>query len=136
MVKKKTTKKTSVPRTRNAGTLTESQYWGKIRSALRNAFRYWKPMTLALEKASRPSKSANKRIKKEYQCAECKEWFKRADVQIDHIIPCGSLRNFNDIPAFIENLTIENPKAYQILCKPHHLIKTKEEKLAKKLAQE
>lgn len=123
--KKKTTKrKSTVPKTRNAGTLTESQFWSKIRSALRSTFRFWKPMTIALENASRPYKGANKRIKKEYQCAHCKEWFQRKDVEIDHKTPCGSLKGYEDIQKFIENLTVEDPNAYQILCKPHHKEKT------------
>jgi hypothetical protein len=123
--KKKTVKrKSTVPKTRNANTLTESQYWSKIRSALRSAFRFWKPMMIALENASRPYKGANKRIKKEYQCAHCKEWFQRKDVEIDHITQCGSLKGFEDIQGFIERLTVEDPNAFQILCKPHHKEKT------------
>ena len=116
--------KSRVPKTRNSGTMTESQYFSKIRSALRNAFKYWKPMQLALEAASRPSQSTNKRLKKEYQCAKCKKWFKRDDVQIDHIIECGSLTSYNDIPSFVERMTKEDISAYQVLCKPDHKIKT------------
>jgi hypothetical protein len=127
--KKKTVKrKSTVPKTRNANTLTESQYWSKIRSALRSAFRFWKPMMIALENASRPYKGANKRIKKEYQCAHCKEWFQRKDVEIDHLTPCGSLKGFEDIQGFIERLTVEDPNAFQILCKPHHKEKTMSER--------
>lgn len=129
MPPKKTVKRESkVPKTRNANTLTESQYWGKIRSALRSAFRFWKPMMIALEKASRPYTGTNKRIKKEYQCAHCKEWFQRKDVEIDHSIPCGSLKGFDDIQGFIERLTVEDPNAFQILCKPHHKEKTLSER--------
>lgn len=126
--KTKTTKKNIVPKTRNAGTLTESQFWGLIRSALRSKFRYWKPMQLALDKASRPNQSSNKRLKKEYQCAKCKNWFKRDDVQIDHVIPCGSLKSYDDIQGFIERLTIEDPKGFQILCKEDHKEKTNSER--------
>ena len=122
--KKIPVKRSRVAKTRNSGTLTESQYFSKIRSALRNAFRYWKPMQVALEKASRPSQSSNKRIKKEYQCNHCKQWFKRLDVQIDHIEECGSLNSYDDIPTFIERLTKENVDAYQVLCKKHHKEKT------------
>ena len=57
-------KKTTTVFTRNAGTMTESMFFSKIRSALRNGYRYWKPMQLVLEKASRPSQSINKRIKR------------------------------------------------------------------------
>ena len=132
MPPKKTVKrKSTVQKTRNAGTLTESQFWSKIRSALRSAFRFWKPMTIALEKASRPYKGTNKRIKKEYQCAQCKEWFQRKEVEIDHKIPCGSLKSYEDIQGFIERLTVEDYNAYQILCKNHHKEKTLEERRSK-----
>jgi 5-methylcytosine-specific restriction endonuclease McrA len=127
-IKKKVVKRASVERTRNYGTLTESEFWSRIRSALRSAFKFWKPMSAALEAASRPSQSENKLLKKEYQCAHCREWFPRGDVQIDHIIPCGSLRGFDDIKDFIERLTIEDPKGFQILCKEDHKKKTAEER--------
>jgi 5-methylcytosine-specific restriction endonuclease McrA len=124
MAKKVIKRKATTVCSRNGGTMTESQYFSKIRSILRSGFRYWKPMQLALEAASRPSQSLNKRIKKEYQCAKCKKWFKRADVEIDHKVECGSLTNYEDIVPFIQRLTKENVDAYQILCKPCHKLKT------------
>ena len=124
MAKKVIKRKATTVCSRNGGTMTESQYFSKIRSILRSGFRYWKPMQLALEAASRPSQSLNKRIKKEYQCAKCKKWYKRADVEIDHKVECGSLTNYEDIVPFIQRLTKENVDAYQILCKPCHKLKT------------
>lgn len=120
MAKTKSVRKNSSPKTRNAGTMTESMFFSKIRSSLRNGFRYWKPMQIALDKASRPSQSANKKLKKEYQCAKCKKWFKRADVQIHHVIPCGSLNNYSDIVPFIQRLTVEDITGFEILCKDCH----------------
>jgi 5-methylcytosine-specific restriction endonuclease McrA len=117
-------KRVKAIKTHNNNTLTESEYFSKIRSSLRKSFQYWKPMSVALELSSRKYTGENKRIKKEYQCACCGEWFIRKDVQIDHIIPCGSLRTFDDIVPFIKNLTQEDPSAYQILCHIHHLNKT------------
>src|SRR6478736_6895038 len=119
---------TRVERTRNANTLTEAEYFSRIRSALRRTFRFWKPMFLALQAASRPYKGKSKNQKWEYQCAKCKKWFKRTDVEIDHIVGCGELRKLEDIPGFIERLTCEDVSCYQVLCKPHHLEKTIEEK--------
>lgn len=133
-VKKPSTKNLKVPRTRNANTLTESEYFGKIRSGLRKTFQYWKPMMIALKNASRPSQNLeNKRLKTEYQCNHCKEWFSRKDIQIDHIISAGSLRCLEDIPSFIERLTVEDPNAYQILCKQDHVIKTQMDRVNKNL---
>jgi 5-methylcytosine-specific restriction endonuclease McrA len=124
MAKKVIKRKATTVLSRNGGTMTESQYFSKIRSILRSGFRYWKPMQLTLEAASRPSQSLNKRIKKEYQCAKCKKWHKRADVEIDHKEECGSLSSYEDIVPFIQRLTKENIDAYQILCKPCHKLKT------------
>jgi 5-methylcytosine-specific restriction endonuclease McrA len=132
MAKKVVKRKATTVLSRNGGTMTESQYFSKIRSILRSGFRYWKPMQLALEKASRPSQSLNKRIKKEYQCAKCKKWYKRADVEIDHKEECGSLSNYEDIVPFIQRLTKENIDAYQILCKPCHKLKTEAFRQSKK----
>lgn len=126
--KKVVSKRRTVAKTRNAGLWTEAMYWQKVRNALRNAFRYFQPMQNALKAASRPSQNkTNLRLKTEYQCAKCKNWFKRQDVQIDHLIGCGSLSCIEDIAPFLEKLTIENIAGYQILCKKDHAEKTKKE---------
>jgi 5-methylcytosine-specific restriction endonuclease McrA len=117
--------KSRVEKTRNGNTWTEARYFQQIRSALRNAFRYYKPFQEALEKSSRPSQSLNKRLKKEYQCAHCLKWFKRSDIEIDHIQECGSLNSYEDIVPFIKRLAVEDSSLLQILCKEDHKIKTK-----------
>lgn len=124
-------KRIKADKTHNNNTLTESEYFSKIRSGLRKTFQYWKPMTVCLDMASRKYVGINKRIKKEYKCAMCGEWFMRKDVQIDHIVPCGSLKTFDDIVPFIKNLTQENPHSYQILDKKCHLAKTLNERRSK-----
>lgn len=121
---KKQSKRILVPRTHNAETWTKAMYFSQIRSALRKAFMYWKPIQLALKNASRPSKSKNKRLKTEYKCAKCKGWFPRTGVHVDHKIEAGSLNCFEDIVPFIKRLTEEDIKQYQILCEPCHKIKT------------
>ena len=81
-----------------------------------------------IKAASRPSQSKNKRLKTEYQCAKCKKWFPRKEVQIDHVVPCGSLKGPDDIAGFLERLTPESTEAYQVLDKKCHKIKTQEER--------
>jgi len=130
----KKSKKVLVPRTRNANTLTESEYFGKIRSGLRKTFMYWKPMMISLKNASRPSQNLeNKRLKTEYQCNDCKEWFGRKQIQIDHRVDCGSLICYEDIVPFIQRLTIEDDKGFSCLCKDCHQIKTNQTRNEKKL---
>lgn len=113
-------------RTRNAGTMTEAAFWGFIRSALRQKNRWWKPITICKNKSRRLYKGPKKRQKYEYQCNACKNWFPEKMVNVDHIIPAGSLNSYNDLPGFVERLFCEE-NALQTLCIACHNEKTKSE---------
>jgi hypothetical protein len=125
-------RKYKVPRPRNAGTMTEAEYWGKVRSALRMAFRYWRPMKLAMNRYTRKVRVLNTKTnrmntKKEIQCQMCMQWFREdGDVKIhkDHINEVGSLKSYDDLAEFLQRLTDENIENYQPLCKPCHDKKT------------
>ena len=116
-----------VPRTRNAGTMTESAFWGMIRSALRRRTIMWKPVAEAKLLARRRYKGPNKRRKWEYQCAECKQFFPDKEVAVDHIVPAGTLKCSADLPQFIDNLFCE-VKGLQCLCNNCHNKKTLKER--------
>ena len=125
----------TVVKTRNSGQWTEARFFGFIRSALRRASSRWPPACKEVfEAARRPYKGRNKRQKWEFQCASCKKWKMRKDVQADHIVPCGTLRSFDDLPAFCTNLFCE-VDGLQVLCKTCHNVKTKEERNARNTKQ-
>ena len=123
---KKKVVKPRVPRTRAGNTLTEAGYWGYIRGVLRNGFRKYK---YKIHKSVR-RKVEGKRHKWETQCASCKEWFKDADIELDHIVPCGSLRSEEDAGKFITRMYCE-PGMVQDLCKTCHLAKTNSDRKEK-----
>jgi 5-methylcytosine-specific restriction endonuclease McrA len=127
MTKKKTTRRTVTPKTRNAGTMTESAFWSFIRSALRQKSRWWKPITECKMKARRAYKGPLKRQKFEYQCNNCKDWFPEKKINVDHIIGAGSLNCSADLPGFVERLFCEQDNL-QVLCTECHDKKTKLEK--------
>jgi len=102
----------------NNGSWTRARYFQQIRSHLRNAFKFWRPITECKIKARRKSQSENKRLKWEFHCAECNGWFASKNVQIDHITPCGTLKEYDDIVPFIKRLTAES--GYRCLCKACH----------------
>jgi len=108
-----------VERTRNGGTWTEARYFGLIRSALRSAFQKWGPKHTA--------KTAAKVAYNTYVCAHCDGWFGSSQVEVDHIVPAGSLKTFDDLPAFVERMFCE-AEGFQILCKECHQVKTNAEK--------
>lgn len=119
--------KSRVPKTRNAGTMTESAFWSFIRSALRQKSRWWKPITQCKMKARRPYKGPNKRQKFEYMCKQCKGWYPEKKINVDHILPAGSLNCAADLPGFVERLFCEQDNL-QCLCTQCHDTKTKKEK--------
>lgn len=109
-----------VARTRNGGTWTNARYFSHLRSALRMAFRWWKPALTALKRA---------KVGKLYLCAGCGKLFPRKQVQIDHTIPAGSLSCYGDIAGFLERLTAEDPDAFKVLCRARcHQAKTDAER--------
>jgi hypothetical protein len=111
------------PRTRNGGKWTEAQYWAKLRSALRQAFKWWEPAKQAVAKA---------KYGKFYTCAACKARFPRKQVQADHVTPCGPLRCLADVAPFLERLTPEDVDAFQVLCETCHQQKTNDERRCRK----
>ena len=112
---------------RCGGRLTEAGYWGLLRGALRRQSMYWKVRGDCLDAAKVPYTGDNKRRRVSFVCAICKERFKRDDVQVDHIVPAGSLKTYDDVKGFVERLLCEIDNL-QVLCKPCHNVKTKEEK--------
>jgi len=132
--------KRNIPRPYANGTLTESAFFGKIRSAIRRI--EWKPkrdykrsktiITPVLDEKGEQKKFLTGRRKGKprtiqmFECEECRNMFKGSEVQVDHIIPCGSLRRWEDIVPFIQRCLCE--EGFQILCKKCHLYKTNKER--------
>lgn len=119
MVKERKSPRQKKIKTRCNGTMTESAFWGFIRSALRQKSRRWAPIYSTLARARRKSKSENKRLKWEYQCDICHEYFPQKEVSVDHIVPVGSLTCAEDLPGFVERLFCEEENL-RVLCHEDH----------------
>jgi len=119
--------KPRVERTRNAGSETESMHMSKIRSALRNISRWWKPFAIALKAASHTSYvGRSKRVM--YLCAACNKFYGRKNVEVNHIIPAGSLKSYDDLPDFCRRLFVEDVSQLEVLCKECHKEETRQQK--------
>lgn len=121
-------RKSRIPKTRNDNTMTESAFWSFIRSSLRQKSRWWKPITKCKLKSRRPYKGPNKRQKFEYLCNDCNGWFPEKKINVDHILPAGTLRAATDLPGFVERLFCEIDNL-QVLCETCHDKKTQNEKI-------
>jgi 5-methylcytosine-specific restriction endonuclease McrA len=131
-VKKKRIKKAAkkrvsrVVKTRNHETMTEAAFFNWIKNSLRSRSRFWRPISACKQNAKRPYKGVNKRQKFEYQCNLCKNWFSDKETAVDHIIPVGSLKSFEDLPGVVERLFCEI-EGLQVLCSNCHTEKTKQD---------
>jgi len=105
---------------------TTSRFWSFIRSGLRSKFNKWPPKWEALKDAKRTVSGQRHRI--EYQCALCKEWYKTKEVEVDHIEEVGSLKDYKDLPLFVERLFVPKNKL-QVLCRGCHKEKTQRERM-------
>lgn len=105
---------------RCGNTWTESKYWQFIRSALRRAFTRYPPKyaVKAAAKRVKPTSRVGKH-KYEYQCGTCKEWFKDKGIEVNHIIPCGSLKCSDDVQGFVERMFCE-ADGLAVICKACH----------------
>lgn len=103
----------------NSGKWTKARFFGFIRSALRRASVKWAPIQQAKKDVRRPYVGPNVRQKFEYQCSGCRKWFKGTETQVDHIEPCGTLKDFSDIEAFVRRLFCE-VDGLRVLCLTCH----------------
>lgn len=110
-----------------------SKFWGFVRSGLRSKWMRWpvRYEVMANAKRKKPPDVEGKH-KFEYQCACCKEWWKQADVEVDHITPVGTLKCYDDLPQFVERLFVSSDKL-RVVCKPCHKAITKEQRDASTL---
>jgi len=129
MVKKKAVRKPRVPRTRGNNTMTEAGFWSFIRSGLRSKSQRWPPKYAVKKEAKRTV--TGKRHRYEYQCNVCKGWFKDKEVEVNHIVPCGTLKSFDDLPQFVERLFCEK-EGLEVICKGCHKKETAKQKEERK----
>jgi len=117
-----------VPRTHAGKTWTKSRYFGFIRGALRRAASNY-PVKYQVKEGARRQKpkGVEGRHRFEYNCAHCNDWFPDKEVEVDHIVGAGSLKEYTDLPGFVERLYCE-PKGMQVLCRPCHATKTAHER--------
>lgn len=125
MVKKiiKKVRKSSVVRTRNANTWTESMFFQMIRSALRNRTRFWQPKINCIKEVRRPSQSDNKRLKWEFKCSSCGKYVPQKFIEAHHSEEAGKLSCYEDLPEFVRKLFSEN--GWVPLCKTCHKLSHK-----------
>lgn len=67
----------------------------------------WPPLRDIMRRNRRPYSGPDKRTKWEHQCDLCGGWYTAKEIEVDHIEPCGSLRDWGDVEGFARRLFCE-----------------------------
>lgn len=116
---KKKIKKPRIPRTRNAGTMTNAMFFQWLRQIIRRASIHWKPVAQARKDAQVVYNGPNKKRKYSYVCADCGREFAAQDISVHHKVECGTLLSFDDLPTFVERMFVEK-EGLIVLCDKCH----------------
>lgn len=111
--------KQKVARTHDFGSKTKAEFFGQFRSAIRKLWMFSQIRREALRQA--------KKAPNRYLCANCKDLFKSNEVDVNHIVECGALKEFTDFNGFIERMFQEDLTKLEVLCKDCHKNSHKEE---------
>jgi hypothetical protein len=111
---------------------TEAFVLSRIRAVLRRLSMQMPAVRLVKLANRRPYTGPNKRLKFEYRCEQCNEWFPEAGTQVDHKEPAGPLKTFEDVGPFARRLLFCGTGGLQVLCTKHHNEKTQAERKARR----
>ncbi len=119
--KVKKIRRSKVVKTRNSNTMSESAFFGWLRSRMRRLTIYWKPIQEVKKAAKVPYKGPNKRRKFSYVCNNCHTPVSDKECNVHHVYPAGSLKSFADLSGFCERLFVEKDKLVLLCHKCHDL---------------
>lgn len=108
---------------------TEAAWWSYIRGCLRKAW-VRHPVKLEFIRNNR-IRTINERTGNEVwggKCNRCNKKYVSKELQVDHIVPAGSLKSNKDIQGFVERLLFVGEDDLQFLCKQCHRIITYSER--------
>ena len=110
---------------------TESQFWSWVRGQMR---RMWKdnPVRIDFKKAALRPVSPEEKTKKVFhpstknvgQCYLCGEWFAGSKLEVDHLNPAGSCKDYQTSLSFFDAQVFCPPSNMDLVCKTCHPIKT------------
>ncbi len=113
---------------------TKAEFFTWLRGQIRKSiWQRYPPRNEFKSENLRPATKADydaglsRRSKKLGKCTFCQEWFPASKLQVDHIIPAGSLRNEEDMHEFIKKIACMKENM-RLTCEPCHKIVTYQER--------
>jgi 5-methylcytosine-specific restriction endonuclease McrA len=101
---------------------SKSKYFSFIRSNLRKMTMRWPVKQKYLSSLCRPAPKGS-RFKYVCNCEQCGVELGKSKAEIDHIIPAGSLKGYEDLPGFVSRLLCTSSNL-RLLCHDCHAVYT------------
>lgn len=108
--------------------LTESQIMGIVRGAIREKWMYAPNKLAYLNMGVIPDDDPKTKRRWKVQCEHCLNWFKKSDIQVDHVKGENSLKHPDDLFPFYDSVCNVGFIGMQRLCKECHEIKSHSER--------
>jgi 5-methylcytosine-specific restriction endonuclease McrA len=117
----------------NNGLWTAARYNSFVKGGLRSTSQRWPPRysVLAASRRGKRVNPASGRMAEFHECASCKNLFVSKDVEVNHITPVVPISGFDSWDGVIKRLFCEADNL-EVLCKPCHLLVSKQENLERK----
>lgn len=106
---------------------TKSAYFSWVRGQIRRGLWSRNPIKNYIKRQAAKPAPRNSRAKKVITCEFCQKDHAQSKIEVDHIIPAGSLKDWDDVGPFMERM-LHPAGGYRLLCKPCHKIHTYSEK--------
>lgn len=109
---------TKTPSNKNYPEWSDAKFWSFVRSGLRAKWVKWPPRYEVLKDSRR--EVSGKRHRWEVRCSVCKKWWQQKHIQVDHIEPVGTLKDYSHLAEFVRKLFVPKEKL-RAVCKTCHL---------------
>lgn len=112
---------------------SQAAYFTWLRGMLRRAWTRH-PLSIKFKNArcrpAMPADGFKKQVKQIGRCERCGNWFAKSKLEVDHIDPAGSLRDWEDVGPFVQRLLGCMSHTLRLVCKPCHDVITAAERFA------
>lgn len=106
---------------------TKSQYFSWVRGQIRRGLWSRNPIKNYIKRRATKPAPLGSRAKKVITCEFCNKDHAQSKIEVDHIIPAGSLKDWDDVGPFMQRM-LHPSGGYRLLCKPCHKTHTYAEK--------
>ena len=107
---------------------TKAAYFSWVRGQIRRSLWGRNPIKNYVKRLAAKPAPPGSRAKKVIECEFCHKDHAQSKIEVDHVVPAGSCRDWDDLGPFLRRM-LDPSGGYRLLCKPCHKTHTYAEKM-------